>query len=71
MKHVWNNAGICTIFRLQAALNVSFTVKTLTVEDETDRLSRNVGKKLPFYAAYNPKRAQISFTPRRKPEITQ
>jgi hypothetical protein len=31
----------------------------LTVEDGTDRLSRNVGKKLPFCFAQNPKRAQI------------
>jgi hypothetical protein len=29
------------------------------LEDGTDRLSRNVGKKLPFYAAYNRKRARI------------
>jgi hypothetical protein len=54
MKHVWNNADICTIL---AALNGSFIVKTLTLEDGTDRLSRNVGKKLPFYAAYSSKRA--------------
>jgi hypothetical protein len=34
-----------------------------------DRVSRNVGNKLVIYAAQNPKRAQISFTLRRKPEI--
>jgi len=43
----------------------------LTPEDGKDGLSRNVDKKMPFYAAYNPKIAQISFKPRRKPEITQ
>ena len=35
----------------------------------TDRLSRNVGNKLPIYAAQNPKRVQISFTTRRMSEI--
>jgi len=39
--------------------------------DGIDRLCRNVGKKLPFFAAYNSTRAQISFTQRQKPEITQ
>ena len=33
-------------------------------------MSRNVGKKLTFYAALNPKRVQISFTPQRKTEIS-
>ena len=28
----------------------------MTFKDRTDMLSRNVGKKLLFYAAYNPKR---------------
>jgi len=37
----------------------------LSNEDEIDGLSRNVGKKVPLYAANNPTRAQISFTPRR------
>jgi hypothetical protein len=32
----------------------------LTLEDETERLSRNVDTKLPFYAASNRKRAQTS-----------
>jgi len=31
----------------------------LTLENGTDKLSRNVGEKLPFYAMYNPKRGQI------------
>jgi hypothetical protein len=30
-----------------------------SLEDGTDTLSRNAGKELPFYAALNPKRAQI------------
>ena len=34
----------------------------------TDRLSRNVGNKLPLYGAQNPKRTHILFTPRWKPE---
>jgi len=37
----------------------------LNLEDGTDRLSRNFGKKLPL-----PKRVQLSATSRRKPEIT-
>jgi hypothetical protein len=42
----------------------------LTLEDGTDRLSRNVGTELPLNAALYPRRAQISSTWRRKPEIT-
>ena len=34
------------IFKVQAV-----QVDCLTLEDETDRLSRNVGMELPFYAA--------------------
>jgi len=41
----------------------------LPIEDGTDRLPRNVGTELPLYVLYNPKRAQSSFTMRRKPEI--
>jgi hypothetical protein len=33
-----------------------------TLEDATDRLYRNLGKKLPLYAVQNPRRAQISHT---------
>ena len=40
-----------------------------TLVDGTDRLSRNVGKKRPSYAAQNLKRAQISFKSQRMPEI--
>jgi hypothetical protein len=39
------------------------------LEDGTDRLSRNVGNKLPIYAVQSPRRAQVSCTLRRKPEI--
>jgi len=39
-------------------------------EDGTGRLSRNVGKELPLYVALYPRRAQISCTSRRTPEIT-
>jgi len=42
----------------------------LTVDDGTDRSSRNIGNKIPFYAAWNPKRTEISFTQRRKAEFT-
>jgi hypothetical protein len=31
----------------------------LALEDGTDNLYRNVSKELPFYAAQNPRRAQI------------
>jgi hypothetical protein len=41
-----------------------------TLEDGTDRLFRNVGKELPFYATYNPEREEIYFAFRQKPEIT-
>ena len=42
----------------------------LTLEYEFGILFRNVGKNLPIYTASNPKRAQISLTPRPKPKIT-
>jgi hypothetical protein len=41
----------------------------LTLEDETDMLSRNVGKVLPLDAALHPRRAQIPSASWRKPEI--
>jgi hypothetical protein len=43
----------------------------LTLEYGADRLSRNVRVELPIYAASHPKRAQISFTPQRQPQIAQ
>jgi hypothetical protein len=43
----------------------------LTREDGTGRLSRNVGKELSLYPVKYPRRAQVSFTSRRKPEIAQ
>jgi len=48
-----------------------FFLESLTLENETDRLYRNVGKKQPFYAAQNPKIGTLSSTQRRKPEVTQ
>jgi hypothetical protein len=41
----------------------------LTLEDETDTLSRNVGKGLPVDAALYPRRGQISSASRRKAEV--
>jgi hypothetical protein len=49
----------------------SFGTTYGTLEDGTDGLSRNVGKGLPLDAALYPRRAQISSTLRRKPEITE
>jgi hypothetical protein len=43
---------------------------SLTLEDETDTLFRNVGTALPLDAALYSRIAQISSTSRRKPEIT-
>jgi len=40
------------------------------LENGIDKLYRKVGKKLPFDPAKNPKKADISLTLRRKPEIT-
>jgi hypothetical protein len=42
-----------------------------TLEDGTGRLDRNVGNELPLLAAEHPRRAQISYTSWRKPEIMQ
>ena len=42
----------------------------LTLEEGTNRLFRNVGKQLPTYAVYHSRRAKVSTTPRRKPEIS-
>jgi hypothetical protein len=42
----------------------------LTLENGTNKFSQNVSMELPLYAAQN-SRLQISFTSRRKPEITQ
>lgn len=40
----------------------------LTLEDGANKLSQNLDKKLPLCAAWNPQRAQISFTVQHKPE---
>jgi hypothetical protein len=47
-----------------------FFLDYLTLEDGTDRLSRNMRAELPSYVAKNPKRAQTSFTPRQNPGST-
>jgi len=43
---------ICSIFKGQEILHF------LTIEDGNDRLSRNVGRELPLYAAKCPRRTQ-------------
>ena len=43
----------------------------LSLEDETDGLSRNVGMELPLYAVQYPRRPQTWSTSRRKPKIRQ
>ena len=48
-----------------------YTTTNLNSEDETEGLSRNVGKKLPPLAALCPRTAHLLSTSRRKPEITQ
>ena len=40
-----------------------FFLGCLTLEDGTDRLSGDVGKKLRFYTTQNPERAQTSLRP--------
>jgi hypothetical protein len=42
----------------------------MTLEDGTDRLSRNVCKEMPLHAAQYPSKGRISLVSRRKPEIT-
>jgi hypothetical protein len=42
----------------------------LNLEEGTDTLSRNVGRELRFYVAYNTRKGNISFTSRPKPELT-
>ena len=43
----------------------------LTLDDGSDRLSRNFGNKPPLYAASKPPNLQILYTSRWKTEITQ
>jgi len=61
----------CHLRRSRNQRRKAFSFDSLTLEDETDRLSRNVGKELSLYAAQFPRRAQISCTSRQKSEITQ
>jgi hypothetical protein len=49
----------------------SLILDFFTHEDGTNSFSRNVDKQLPLHAAKQPRRAQLSYTSRRKPEITQ
>jgi hypothetical protein len=58
-------ADICALAAFYAAQNACYTLK-----DGIDSLSRNVAMELRFYAAQNPRIVQLSFTSRRKPDIT-
>jgi len=65
VTHTEMNTGrLSTVFYL-----CSYAIVFLTLEDGTDNLSRNIGKKLLLLAAQYPRRAQFSSTLRRKPEI--
>jgi hypothetical protein len=55
---------------LQRVKKPNLCLVLLTLEYETDRLSRNVALELPLYAASYSKRGQISSTWRRKPDTT-
>jgi hypothetical protein len=44
--------------------------KFLTLENGTDKLSRNIGKELTLYTVYDARRVQISYNLRQKLEIT-
>jgi hypothetical protein len=59
------------ILKSQEIQEESFFLDFLTLEDETDRLHRNIGKELPLYAALYPRGAQISSTSRWKSEMKQ
>ena len=48
----------------------SYFSDILTLEDWTERLSRNVGKELPLHAAKEPWKEHISSITRRKPAVT-
>jgi hypothetical protein len=77
-KHKLRNER-CSLLGFLAAYNRSLlppfreklSVPCLDLEDGTDILSRNVGKDHHPTKHKYPRRVQISFTPRRKPEITQ
>jgi hypothetical protein len=56
--------------QLRTQILPAFFSDCLALEDGTDRLTRNVGNELPIYIAGNPRRWQISYAPRWKPEIT-
>jgi len=51
----------CTIlYHLKVCAISGFFLQRLNLKDGTDRLSRNVGKIVLFYAAQNPRRTPIS-----------
>jgi hypothetical protein len=49
-----------SVLRSRVKKSSEASLDCLTIEDGTDKLSRNVGKGLQFYAAWYPTRAQIS-----------
>ena len=62
---------ISTVANSYRSFGKSYRSIFLILEDGTDKLSRNVGKKLPLYAAQFCIRAQISTLSWRKPDNTQ
>jgi hypothetical protein len=50
MGNEWTNAQAFKILLENCAL-LDYYARLLTIEDGTDRMSRNVGKELPLYAA--------------------
>jgi len=63
MWHTWNTE-ICALLGFYAAQNGGFSLMFWD-----NLLGLNVSMKLPFYTAWNPQTAQITFTPQQKPEI--
>jgi len=57
------------IFGTTCWCNLQESNLVLTTEDGIDWLSRNVGKEIPQYTVSCPRRAQISSSARRKPEM--
>jgi len=52
-------------------VGLGFPYGFLTLEDGTDKLYRNVVKKLPLLAALEPRTAQFLSSSRREPEMVQ
>jgi len=53
-----------SLSKLRTQVFLAFFLDYFILVGGTKRLPCNVGKKLPIYTAYNPKRAQNPFTPR-------